>query len=194
MQELINQLQQMTQRQNQLTERQAQLEQELQQARAAQAAGANGPGNGPGPPGGPGQPDGPAGPGVDVKTLGLLGKPSEFSGSPEEWRSWAAVFEGYAAATCAGLGAAMERAAAQEVPALNATLEHGDTRLSQQLYFMLLMVIKGAPLQIVLGAGRGEGLESWRQLKERFEPRLRTRYVCGSTDGHYVFQLSRRSH
>ena len=29
-----------------------------------------------------------------------------------------------------------------------------------------------------MGAGRGEGLEAWKLLVERYEPRLRTRYAA----------------
>ena len=43
---------------------------------------------------------------------------------------------------------------------------------------MFLTLCKNTALQIVVGAGRGEGLEAWRLLFERYEPRLRTRYAA----------------
>ena len=50
-------------------------------------------------------------------------------------------------------------------------------RVSQQLYLSLLTLCKNTALKIVVGAGRGEGLEAWKLLVERYEPRLRTRYA-----------------
>ena len=80
MNELIEQV-------RQLTTRQLQLEQELQQARAAQQppagpapAGAGPAGVAYGPPGGAAY--GPPGIGIDTR---LLGKPSDFSGAESEW-------------------------------------------------------------------------------------------------------------
>ena len=40
------------------------------------------------------------------------------------------------------------------------------------------MLCENTVLQIVAGAGRGEGLEAWKLLVERYEPRLRTRYAA----------------
>ena len=148
-----------------MTERQAVLEQEL-----AQRPGAAGDA----PPGfGPGRPTG----GPDRSLLGV-GKPSDFSGKIDDWRDWCVVFEGFASAAVPGAEAGMTRAVEADAIVLNATLEASATRVSQQLYWMLLMLCKNSALQIVVGAGRGEGLEAWKQLVERYEPRLRTRYAA----------------
>ena len=72
----------------------------------------------------------------------------------------------------------MSRAVEANAIVLSATLEAPRIRVSQQLYWMLLMLSKNAALQIVVGAGRGEGLEAWKLLVERYEPRLRTRYAA----------------
>ena len=37
------------------------------------------------------------------------------------------------------------------------------------------MICKGAALNIVFLAGDSEGLEAWRQLTEKYEPKMRTR-------------------
>ena len=42
---------------------------------------------------------------------------------------------------------------------------------------MMLMICKGAPLNIVLLAGDREGLEACRQLTEKCEPKMRTRFA-----------------
>ena len=113
--------------------------------------------------------------GIDTR---LLGKPHDFSGKLDDWRDWSVVFEGYAAAAVPGVEAGMTRATEANSIVLNATLEASVVRVSQQLYWMLLMLCKNTALQIVVGAGRGEGLEAWKLLVERYEPRLRTRYAA----------------
>ena len=63
--------------------------------------------------------------------------------------------------------------AAATIP--NATiLEEKDRAASTQLHWMMLMICKGAALNIVFLAGDSEGLEAWRQLTEKYEPKMRT--------------------
>ena len=114
--------------------------------------------------------------GVRVDTR-LLGKPHDFSGKLDDWRDWSVVFEGYAAAAVP-VEAGMTRAVEANAIVLNATLEAPVVRVSQQLYWMLLMLCKNTALQKVAGAGRGEGLEAWKLLVERYQPRLKTRYAA----------------
>ena len=45
----------------------------------------------------------------------------------------------------------------------------------KQLYWMMLMTCKGAALNIVFLASDSKGLEAWRQLTEKYEPKMRTR-------------------
>ena len=96
----------------------------------------------------------------------LLGKPRDFSGKIDDWHDWSVIFEGCAAAAVPGLEAGMSRAVeASAIVLFNATLEAPTVRVSQQLYWMLLMLCKNTALQIVVGAGRGEGLEAWKLLR-----------------------------
>ena len=113
--------------------------------------------------------------GVDTR---LLGKPPDFHGEHERWRDWAVVFRGYAGAAVPGLGELMPWAAAHMAPVLNATLAGSQSAASWQLYWMLLMLLNDGPLHILLNAGDGEGLEGWRNLHERYEPRVRMRYAA----------------
>ena len=46
----------------------------------------------------------------------------------------------------------------------------------RQLYYILVMLTRGAALNLVINAGQGEGLEAWRQLTFRYEPRVRSRF------------------
>ena len=43
------------------------------------------------------------------------------------------------------------------------------------LYWMMLTTCKGATLNIVFLAGDSEDFEGWRQLTEKYEPKMRTR-------------------
>ena len=79
----------------------------------------------------------PTGVGVDTR---LLGKPHDFSGKLDDWRDWSVAFEGYAAAVVPGVEAGMTRAVEANAIVLNATLEAPVVRVSQQLYWMLLVL------------------------------------------------------
>ena len=56
-------------------------------------------------------------------------------------------------------------------------LEEEDRAASARLYWMMLMICKGAALNIVFLAGDNGGLEAWRLLREKYEPKMRTRYA-----------------
>ena len=77
--------------------------------------------------------------------------------------------------TRGGTGAHYDAAKAA-APIPNATiLDDDDPAASAQLYWMMLMICKGAALNTVFLAGDSEGLEAWRQLTEKYEPKMRTR-------------------
>ena len=96
---------------------------------------------------------------------GSWSKLGEFSGAQEAWQDWSAVFKGYAGAAVPRLPKLMEEAMKAEVPIPNATiLEEDDRAASARLYWMLLMICKGAALNIVFLAGDSESLEAWRLL------------------------------
>ena len=64
----------------------------------------------------------------------------------------------------------------QPIPTrLHKLMDDDDRAASAQLYCMMLMICKGAALNTVFLAGDSEGLEAWRQLTEKYEPKMRTR-------------------
>ena len=78
------------------------------------------------------------------------------------------MFKGYAGAAVPRLPKLMEEAMKAEVPIPNATiLEEDDRAASAQLYWMLLMICKGAALNIVFLAGDSEGLVALGLLTDR---------------------------
>ena len=63
-------------------------------------------------------------------------------------------------------------------PTPNATIiDDEDRALSAELYWMMLMICKGAALNIVFLAGDSEGFEAWRQPTEKYEPKMRTQFA-----------------
>ena len=80
----------------------------------------------------------------------LLRKPGGFSGAQDAWRDWSAAFRRYAGATVPRLQKLMTEAMKAATPIPNGTiLEEDDPASSAQLYWMMLMICKGAALNIV---------------------------------------------
>ena len=113
--------------------------------------------------------------GVDTQ---LLGKPGDSSNAQDAWRDWSTVFKGYVGAAVPHLQKLMDDVAKATEPTPNVTiLEDDDRAASTQLCWMTLMICKGAALNTVSMAGDSEGLEAWRQLTEKYEPKMRTRFA-----------------
>ena len=86
--------------------------------------------------------------------------------------------QGVAGAAIPRLQKLMDGAAKATEPTPNATiLDDDDRAASAQLYWMMLTICKGAPLNTVFLAGDSEGLEAWRQLTEKYEPKMRTLFA-----------------
>ena len=84
--------------------------------------------------------------------------------------------KGYAGAAVQRLQKLMDDAAKAAAPIPNATiLDDDDRAASAQLYWMILVICKGAALNTVFLAGDSEGLEAW--LTEKYEPKIRTRFA-----------------
>ena len=115
--------------------------------------------------------------GVGVDTR-LLEKPSDFSVAQDAWRDWSTVFKGYAGAAMPRLQKLMDNAAKETEQTPNATIvDDEDQAASAQLHWTMLMICKGAALKTVFLAGDSEGLEAWRQLTDKYEPKMRTRFA-----------------
>ena len=108
----------------------------------------------------------------------LLEMPIDFLGAQDAWRDWSTVFKGYAGAAIPRLQKLMDDAAKAVAPIPNATiLEENDRVASTQLSWMMLVICEGAVLNIVFLAGDREDLEALRQLTEKYEPKMRTRFA-----------------
>ena len=111
--------------------------------------------------------------------LRQLGKPELFGQDPKVgWRDWSLVFRAFAAASHCNMKKAMEFAEANSGAALfNASLGDADRALSAELFYMLMMLVRGPALDIIANAGTGEGLVAWNALVKRYEPQSRHRYA-----------------
>ena len=106
------------------------------------------------------------------------GSQATSQGALDAWRDWSTVFKGYAGAAIPRLRKLMDNAVKATEPTPNATIVDDEDRApSAQLHWMMLMICKGAALNTVFLAGDSEGLEAWRQLTERYEPKMRTRFA-----------------
>ena len=102
----------------------------------------------------------------NLKNLERVG---DFSGDLSSWRRWAFTFRGY-------IGAQSVEAV-QLIRAVEVLHEPGiltdpaKKAIDQNLYFALAMVLKGTALDILMNVPEGDGLECWRRMAQRFEPR-----------------------
>ena len=101
--------------------------------------------------------------GVDTR---LLGKPGEFSGAQEAWRDWECRVQGIRWRSGATIAEADGRG--HESGGTDPERYDPAGRRSGSI---------GAALNIVFLAGDSEGLEAWRLLTEKCEPKMRTRFA-----------------
>ena len=149
-------------------QREAAMRDEVQQAFAR-----TGPANGAGAAPGGGRPGGL----VDTR---VLGKPDHFDGSVNKWADWSVILRAYCSVAHPGLGPLMEMAeAADEAtePVRASLPTTADRDAATQLYYILVLICKAAALNMVINAGKGEGLVAWKRLCSHYEPGVRTRQV-----------------
>ena len=63
----------------------------------------------------------------------------------------------------------MAEAGANEEDFLNPVLEDLMAEGSTALYYILVLLCRNEPLNIVINSGSGEGLVSWRRLVQRYD-------------------------
>ena len=111
---------------------------------------------------------------VDTRTLG---KPEVFKSDPAEYSDWSFVLKSYLACISPDYIDLLDRIAGSRVSMPNRLLGETDRKLSTQLYYILVMLVKGRALDVVQNTGPGEGAEAMRRLEEMFHPRVASRFV-----------------
>ena len=133
--------------------------QELQVAAAAQAAAAAAAGGGAG----------------QQQQTSLVQKwaPADFTGEHTSWRDWSIKFRSYMGALLRGeVGRWLEHVGDNRtLDAKVVTLGEASRAASTMLHGALIATCQGKALVIVQRAGTGEGLEAWRELLGKYEPR-----------------------
>ena len=107
-----------------------------------------------------------------------IGKPDQFKHDAMEYADWSFVFKSYMSCINYKYLELFERLDQTRSPMLNRMMNDADKALSVQLYFVLVMLVKGRPLDIVQNAGQGEGAEACRKLEElyQYHPRIASRF------------------
>jgi hypothetical protein len=99
--------------------------------------------------------------------------PSEFSGDSTLWKDWSLKFRSYMGSLLRGeLGRWLEHIDDNlETSAKIAVLGEQSRAASTAMQGALIATCQGRALVIVQRAGTGEGLEAWRELLSKYEPR-----------------------
>ena len=101
--------------------------------------------------------------------------PDQFPGTQEAWPTFKVKYQGYTGTLLKGMvgdwmdHVDMNRTDSAKVAVLGA----GAKQSATLMYHALIAVCEGKALVLVEKAGRGEGLEAWRCLLNRYEPRTR---------------------
>ena len=111
---------------------------------------------------------------VDTRSLG---KPEIFKGDEGSFADWAFIFKSYVGCIAQEYIPLLERCEQSRSPMVNRGLTPADQRLSNQLYYMMVMLLRGRALDIAHNCGIGEGFETYRRLFEQYHPRVASRYV-----------------
>ena len=106
-----------------------------------------------------------------------LGKPEVFKGDPEAFEDWSFIFEAYMCCVDRRFAAVFERIRFSDVSQLNLRLNPVEVEMSTQLYYTLVMLLRGRPLDVCHNCGNGEGFETYRKLYSDFKPRVASRFV-----------------
>ena len=96
---------------------------------------------------------------IDTRTLG---KPEPFKGTAEEFPDWVFIFKAYMGCINPQFTALLGRAESTGTPLVNRSLTAQEEQLSHQLYYVLVMLLRGRALDVAFNVGSGEGVETYR--------------------------------
>ena len=109
----------------------------------------------------------------------LLTKPTPYNGEvegKEKWTTWSFKFKAYCAAMAPRMGELMEHAETQTTEILNSSMKAEDIPHSSTLFYVLSLLTEGEPFDIVRNTRVHHGLEAWRCVVQRWEPRVPARF------------------
>ena len=113
---------------------------------------------------------------VDTK---LLTKPNVYSGEhdgKERWTTWSFKMRANCAAMAPRLGELMGTASTKDVETRQDALTPSDAAHSTNLNYILSLLTDGEALDIVQNSPVSNGLEVWRRMVTRWEPKVPSRF------------------
>ena len=113
---------------------------------------------------------------VDTK---LLTKPNVHSGEhdgKERWATWSFKMKAYCATMAPRLGELMGTASTQDVEIGQDAMTPSDAAHSTNLYYILSLLTDAEALDIVQNSPVSNGLEVWRRMVARWEPKVPSRF------------------
>ena len=105
-------------------------------------------------------------PSPSLVDMPVLGKPANFSGDRESWRSWSFTVKAFAAALSPDLRQLMDAASATPNNIQNAAMTADEQKWSRQLYYMMSLTTNGEALRRLQHVAEGEGAEAWRVFSD----------------------------
>ena len=110
--------------------------------------------------------------------------PDDFSGKHSDWTDWAVKFRSYMGALLSGrLGQWLVKVEEKRGEDSTVTvLGEASRSAASLLHTALIATCQGTSLTVVRRAGAGEGLEAWRQLLLKYEPRSKQTRVIKLID------------
>ena len=109
--------------------------------------------------------------------LRQLGKPDQFKGNADEFSDWVFILKSYLACIDQDYVPLLEHVEASRTPMPNRSLAPAQQGLSARLYYIVVLLVRGRPLDIVYNSGVGEGVEAYRRLWEEYSPKVASRFV-----------------
>ena len=105
----------------------------------------------------------------------LMRQPNSFEGERDQWADWAFTFRAYAAAVSTDIANIMRHA--EGIADVCAQFpEEQQQQSNAQLYYVLVMLVKGSAMKKARTAPTGHGAEVWRLLCLEYEPKQRRRF------------------
>ena len=90
---------------------------------------------------------------------------------------WEIVFRSYAPLANPYLEGLLRQAEPLTAPKMLSTPSEKDRRAGRELYHILISMVRGQVLDKVVNAGDFNGLEAWRLLTDRYDPKIKSRTV-----------------
>ena len=107
----------------------------------------------------------------------VIGKPDMFFGEREKWKDWSMVLKAYMMAVDPEYVGAFERLDNAAVTLHNASVSPRSSKLSVQLYYVLVMLSRAKAQDKLNVVGQGEGFLAWQRFLADYDPKIRTRRV-----------------